>query len=339
MHKMSDEAELYRLMPDVEIVRRANSLLLVLPSTGAAVRISPAAEALLPMLEAGSYINDLQNALQQKHPQAKDVASKLKVFLMPLTRSGLLSVGDVTVRRRKGWPKLELFRPDPQARWIANILLKIPQMLRRLLLAMILLGAVAGIAQLIWTQRFPSVGQLYDGLGFVGFFIFFLIVVPCHEAAHAIACRMAGIEVGAAGLILHGGVMLGPYVETTKAYRVKNRMDRFWIPAAGPIINLVATGIAAWWLISLRPDQLEAIDLARQMVFLCAVFVYLDTNPLGPSDGSHMLEAILEDELARRNAWSFKRLRDFDQHTAVRYRVACIVHMVIATACMFLWLF
>lgn len=338
MPTMPDDKQLYRLLPDVEVVRRSNTLMLVSSGSGAAVRISPAAEALLPLLEAGTSVDELQTALQEKHPQARDINSKLTVFLQPLVRSGLLTVGNQSKRKRKGWPKLELFQPDPLAAVCAALLLKPPALVRRTLLAVLLLGSLAGIVQLILMHRFPSPHQIFDAVGIPGFFIFFLVVVPIHEAAHAIACRMAGIEVGAAGIILHGNLMPGPYIETTKAYRVQNRIARFWIPAAGPIINLLGTGIAAWLLIWLDPHRVEAVEITQTVFFLCAVFVYLDTNPFGPSDGSHMVEALLEDELARRNAWSFRKLRDFDQYTAVRYRWACVIHMLLAIVAMYFWI-
>lgn len=336
---MAEDKEIYRLLPDVEVVRRARTLMLVSTATGAAVRISPTAEPLLPLLEAGTDAGQLQAVLQEKHPQARDIASKLTVFLQPLIRSGLLTVGDVSKPRRKGWPKLELFRPDPQARRTAELILKLPPLVRRILLGLLLGTALAGIAALIVQGRFPSPGQVFDALSFPPFFIFFLIVVPIHEAAHAIACRMAGIEVGAAGIILHGNLMPGPYIETTKAYQVTNRVARFWIPAAGPIINLLAAGGAAWALVMQPVNQGPTVELLQVLFMLCMIFVYLDTNPLGPSDGSHMVEALLEDELARRNAWVFRKLREFDYYTAVRYRYACLVHVVLSGIGLLFWVF
>lgn len=332
---MHDAAELYRLMPDVDIVRRANSLLLVSRSTGASVRVSPAAEPLLPMLAEGSPLTALEATLQQRHPLARDIGAKLHVFLQPLLRSGVLGAGDTPVRRRRGWARFELFHPDPFANWLAQRVLALPQALRRGLLGALLLAAVAGIVALVASGRLPPAATIVDEFSVVALLLFAFVLVPLHEVAHALACRLAGVEVGAGGILLHGGVMPGPFIETTQAYRVQGRWPRFWIPAAGPVVNLLGAGLAAWMLVlaGAGPHPVTAC-----FFMLCVMFVYLDTNPLGPSDGARMLEALLDDELARRHAWVLRRLRDADRLAALRYRRVCIAHFATAALLLFLWL-
>lgn len=331
---MDDAAELYRLMPDVEIVRRANALLLFSRSSGASVRVSPAAEPLLPLMTQGTTLAALEATLQQRHPLARDVRAKLQVFLQPLLRAGVLGTRDSSVRRRRGWAKFELFRPDPLASWLAQRVLALPQALRRSLLGFLPAAAAGGIVALVAHGRLPPASTLVNGFNLWGLLLFALVLVPVHELAHALACRMAGVEVGGGGILLHGGIVPGPYIETTQAYRVQGRWPRFLIPAAGPLVNLLGAGLAAWLLLfGVGPKPVLAM-----FFMLCVMFVYLDSNPFGPTDGARMLEALLDDELARRHAWVIKRLRERDRAVALRYRRVCVVHFATAALLLYLWL-
>jgi len=335
---MLDAAETYRLMPDVQIVRRENALLLVSGQTGASVRVSPAAESLLPMLQSGAGMQELRAFLQTRHPQAGDVGPKLELFLQPLLRLQLLAAGDVSAKVRRGWTRINLFRIDPFARRIAAALLWFPQMLRWTVLALLLLGACAGIAQLALTHQFPSGRGIVKQFSFAGLFFFALVVVSVHELGHAVACRMAGVEVGYAGIVFHGGLIPGPFVETSNAYRVQGRWQRFCIPAAGPLVNFLSAGAAAWVLVLVVPGHPELQDAVRFVFMVSLLFVYFDTNPFGPTDGSYMLGALLDDELAKRNAFSFRQLRPGDRPAAVRYRIVAMVHALTGTTLIGLWL-
>lgn len=331
---MSEAAELYRLMPDVDIVRRANVLLLVSRSSGASVRVSPAAEPLLPMLAQGTTQAALAATLQQRHPLAQDVGAKLQVFLQPLVRSGVVATRESAVRRRRGWAKFELFRPDPLAHWLAQRVLALPQVLRRASLGLLLAMPVAGLLLLVASGRLPPASALVNAFAPGGLLLFALLLVPLHEASHALACRMAGVAVGGGGILLHGGIMPGPYIETTQAYRVAGRWPRFLIPAVGPLVNLLGAGAAAWLLwLGVGPQA-----LLTTFFLLCVLFVYLDTNPFGPTDGARMLEALLDDELARRQAWVIKRLREADRRSALIYRRVCVLHLATAALLLYLWL-
>jgi putative peptide zinc metalloprotease protein len=230
-----------------------------------------------------------------------------------------------------------LGNPDRAAAAIAGALARLPGWFGLGLLYGALLGAVAGIALLAWHGRVPPLSTLSLGFSLAGLAAFVLLVVPLHEAAHAIACRLAGAKVGDAGILFHGWILPGPFVETTAAYRVTKRAARFWIPAGGPAVNLVAAGVAGWSLLWLG-DRAPAAQAVLAFVFvLSAIFVYLDTNPLAPSDGSHMLEALLDDELARRSALSRTRARLSSARTVAIYRVAASLHLQAGLAVAYLW--
>src|SRR5206468_11474523 len=66
------------------------------------------------------------------------------------------------------------------------------------------------------------------------------------------------------------------------------------------------------------------------VLLLSGLFVYLDTNPLTPSDGSHMLEALLDDELARASALSRRRAALSTRPVVNTYRLVCVVHFLVA---------
>ena len=66
------------------------------------------------------------------------------------------------------------------------------------------------------------------------------------------------------------------------------------------------------------------------VLLLSGLFVYLDSNPLTPSDGSHMLEALLDDELARASALSRRPTTLSTRLVINTYRLACIGHFLVA---------
>jgi putative peptide zinc metalloprotease protein len=165
--------------------------------------------------------------------------------------------------------------------------------------------------------------------------IFVLVVIPIHEFAHAVVCRRVGVPVSGAGLILHGGFFPGPYVDTSKAYQLTNRWRRFVIPAAGPFVNLVFAGIVAALLRFAAPPD-ELVPILHGVLLACLLFVYSDTNPLTASDGSHCIEAGLDDELARH--YAFGRAQAVaDPGNVRRYRMITLLHLLLSAALFWTW--
>jgi putative peptide zinc metalloprotease protein len=136
---------------------------------------------------------------------------------------------------------------------------------------------------------------------------------------------------------MHGGIIPGPYVETTKAYSLKKKSDRFWIPAAGPIVDLCSAGVVAWILILSPQLGTAAVEVLVYIFVLSMLFVYFDTNPLTASDGCHMLEAVLDDELARKSALSKQPATLSNQKGITVYRRACMVHLTLAIIALLYW--
>ncbi len=321
-------AALYRIRSGVARVQRPTGMVLVEPAEGRSVRVSTAAYDLVPLLVEGASFESLARRLQERHPRAADVDAKLRRFLGQLDEAGLIGTAE-PARARSALQPWVAFDADPLARRLAAPLLRLPAAVGWALLA--LLGAAA-VAVLVARGGLPHPMALFTQFSVLGLLLFIGVVVPLHEAAHALACRLAGVAVGDAGLMLHGGVMPGPYVNTSRMYHVARRTPRFWVAAAGPVVDALGAGAAAAWLLA---DPGNAA--AQTLLLLCAVFVILDTNPLAPSDGSRMVEALLGDELARRSALTRERARLSHFKTVAWYRIACSLHLQASAALLVAW--
>jgi putative peptide zinc metalloprotease protein len=329
-------ATAYRFRAGVARVRRPGAMVLVSPQDGRSVRVSTVAEDLLPLLVDGASFDELLRRLRERHPRAGDADAKLRGFLDQLERAGLLGAQTAAPARRRNarWPLVDA---DPFARSVAQALRRLPPSLGWTLLAALGVLALGAIVALVASSRLPHPSALFSRFSGWGLALFVIVVAITHEAAHAVACRLAGVPVSAAGLIFHGGVMPGPYVDTSHLYRVARRAPRFWVAAAGPLIDFLALGAAAAWLLACG-DVASAPGRAASTLFvLCAVFLYLDTNPLSPSDGSRMVEALLGDELARRSALTRQRARLSGMKTVAWYRIACSSHLQLSAALFYGW--
>lgn len=327
---------LFRIRAGVARVERRDSVVLVAPEDGKALRMTPVALDLIPLLGEGARFDDMAAVLQEKYPRAGDARPKLKAFLDQLQAAGFLDTGAAAKPRRWRLPRYSLFNPDPAAARVATALRVFPDWLLWSVLGLALTGSVLAIAALAWSGGLPHPSAYVRGFDLAGFLVFALVVLPVHEAGHAVACRLAGAKVNDAGIVLHGFLMPGPYVDTTHAYRLPRRLHRFWIPAAGPTVDLLAAGTAAALLLALGEGH-PAAPMVTYVMLLALLFVYLDTNPLGPTDGSHMLEAVLDDELARVSALSRRRARLSNWKTVAKYRIAASLHVQAAAVLAIAW--
>jgi putative peptide zinc metalloprotease protein len=308
-----------RLKPHIaRVVRDGGQVILVDPSGAApAVRVSAVAHHLMPFLVRGAGAGEMAEHLSARFPSARDVHGKLQAFLDQLGRSGMLDSVEAAPRRRPR--RLRLVDPDPLARVLAGLLGRLP--LRWAVLCLSILSAASAIGWLVLHPHIrPELSGLVRDFDVVGLLLFVGVLVPAHELAHAVACRAAGAPVRGAGLVLHAYLVPGPYVDTSDAYRVRERGRRFLIPAAGPIVDLLACGAAAAALIASGGEGAWAHRAAT--LFLLALLVLIaDLNPFAPSDGSRMLEAWLDDELARTSALG---RRSRMSPVRWKYRLACL---------------
>ena len=78
-------------------------------------------------------------------------------------------------------------------------------------------------------------------------------------------------------------------------------------------------------------------NVARFLFCCTLVSLLRSTNPIREGDGSHMLEAWLGDEFARRSSLSRNRSQFSTGLTVRRYRLACLLHTGAAVA-LLVWL-
>ena len=326
---------IYRFHEQVVRFHRAHAVMLVSKRDGTSVRVSQGAVELLPLLAEGADSETLVARLRLLYPQARNPASKLKLFLAQLAQAGLLDNLAEQPRTKPSARKIVLGNPDVIAKKFSDAFMFIPNWLRTALTVSFVVAACMGIVELFLDKNnLPHPMRLFDAFSIWGLVAFIVVVVPMHEFAHAVACRMSGVPVGHAGILFHG-IMPGPYVETGFFYQIRGKFQRFRVPAAGPLIDLLAAGTAAWLLLLLDSPTLSP---ALTTLFLISMaFVYLDTNPFAPSDGSRMLEALLDDELARRSALSRKRSGLSYWKSVWLYRTIIFLHLAISGLFVWYW--
>jgi hypothetical protein len=307
-----------RLVAGVRRVRRPGCLLL-LPPSGRPVVTSPLVDELWDALVSGTPVVDLVGAVQAGHPRARDVGPKLVAFLDVLWGAGLLEGSPGAAGR----PLRVRLPMDPLARYLADGMGRLPAPLR----AWWLRGAVAAAgcgwaAALLGPRRLRLSALRLSGVPTTVPAIALLVFL--HELGHAVACRLVGVPSGPL-CVPRGGVL--PRVHTPAAWGVEDPLRRATVPAAGPLVDLLLGGCAAGVLAVRGPDR-RGGPTAALVALYALVAVDVGTSPLPVGDGSHALEALLDDEFARAAALSGRRSRFTRPRSVLRYRLACLGHAV-----------
>lgn len=320
---------------DVRIVKRMRHFVLFRSSGAKAVRVPRSAYPLLALLKKGTQRADLQQVLQASFPTDAAIAPKLEKFLCSLEHAGLLN-SDFHEVQQPTWRRWTLFDLDPLACRCVRILDALPRFPLKILLGILTICSLVGVATSISAMPKPSLLLLSHCA--LGIFFFLFLVLPTHELAHAVACRAAGAPVLGVGFVFHGGIIPGPFVDTSSTYAVAGRWARFFVPIVGPLVDLWAAGVAAWILqLGLLGGRLQSA--LTSFMLLSTVFFLLDMNPLLQTDGSRALEAILDDELARRASFAQPRKTLSSKSVIWSYRLACFLYAcAIAFLVMLLWI-
>lgn len=316
------------LRSDVQVVHRARYTILFRAHGRQAVRVARTVDVLLSLLRVGARKSELEGALHLSHSNDPDVAQKLDCFLSRLDAIGLLETGGPARHVQARWHRWEFLDINPVAARLDRALNYVPKPVLNVIVGILATLAFVGIAIQVSDAPRPTFNSIFDVTSVWGIAFFLLVVVPVHELAHSVACRAAGVPVGGVGLVLHGGIIPGPFVDTSATYAVADRWLRFRVPIAGPLVDLYVAGAAAWLLLLGSAGALFDAPLVSIMI-LSTVFLLLDTNPFGPSDGSRALEAILDDELARRSAFGREGTTLSTKRSIWSYRFASALYICI----------
>src|SRR5262249_27474434 len=250
------------------------------------------------VLVAGVQISELVARLRERRPRARDIARPLTVFLNRLWNAGLLEGSTPTAAPSSRLIEIPI---DRLARPCGLLPRRLPT---RLWATVIVAGAGAsgwGLAMLLASAGRPRLSQLTEPLSISSVLVVVLVMVPLHELGPAVACRLAGVASGPAGIRFGLLGLPRPYVDTALPWGIEEARRRWWIPAGGPLGDLMLGGAAAWTLLFVDPAAVvESIVWLAGLYALIAVDV--GTSPIPVGDGSHLLEALLDDEFARRAA-------------------------------------
>ena len=325
-------ADPIRLRSDVTHVRREGSQNLLVSADGRAIRVSATVGPILPALREGTTIDALVRTLAVRYPNAQDVEPRVRDLVAVLARSSLL---DASERADDSPRKLVVLDVDSLALTGACFVSKVPAPLRFVLALTAALVALFGphLARRALGDSFAHALLSREGVAAV--FYGFLVAVPLHEASHAVACRLTGSRVRSAGIARTRWGLPLFYVDTSLAYAVASRAKRGAIAAAGPLCDATLAGtLGVTACIAGRGSHVATF--AGAAIFLHALFVIAALNPFGATDGSHVLQAILADDLARRGALLGPRSRWTTTRAIVAYRGACVAYCAACLVIMFL---
>ncbi|MBV8734869.1 MAG: M50 family metallopeptidase [Solirubrobacterales bacterium] len=131
-----------------------------------------------------------------------------------------------------------------------------------------------------------------------------LFEVAVHELSHATVCKVFGVAVREAGVMLWGWFLPLAYVDCTDIYRLPTRRPRVLVALAGPCVDLVAAGAAAAVALTATGE----VSGTATIVFLSLLLMLArNLTPLLPTDGYHAMEALTGELNLRRRAWSHLR--------------------------------
>ncbi|MEC4807411.1 MAG: hypothetical protein SAJ72_24540 [Jaaginema sp. PMC 1080.18] len=202
------------------------------------------------------------------------------------------------------WP---LFNPDA---WLTRHLPKVRWLFYRGsawgLLLFLAFWAAVGFSQ----QRALVVfgGELWQNSGFrllLPFIVLSLLVVSLHELAHAFTLKYFGGRVPQMGLMFMA-LFPAAYTDTTDAYCLTQRRQRFLVVAAGVLCQLFLAALAlCFWNLTLRGSWLHTGSYLLLVASLLTVT--LNLNPVAKFDGYYLAVALSGINNLRSRAFLFYR--------------------------------
>ena len=135
----------------------------------------------------------------------------------------------------------------------------------------------------------------------------FVLCIVLHELGHALAARLAGVEVKGIVIWLLGGL-------TNLERKPERPLHNFAISAAGPLVNMFLSFLfVAGYIIlyAVAPRSLDPelfiwmqtlIELCFSLALLNIILVVFNLLPIYPLDGGNIMHAVLDGMFGRSNA-------------------------------------
>jgi hypothetical protein len=293
--------ETLRLRDDVREAVIDGTLMLQSKADLHAVKVSRSAAHLLPLLKSGATLDELCDVFGPRLSAAQ--RAQVEAFVSVLRRAGLLQHGEKGARPALvRYATLDLSVP----------LARLGDALRgsRTAAGLAFVSALLAACALIWgvSVVLPHLVELgrtaaHVPAAAVGLLVVLVLVIPVHELAHALAAGACGLRTTRL-VLARRGALPTVFCETPGSSLIADRAVRILIPAAGPAVDL-AFGLAFGALALAHPTPATPYLAAASCASLMALL--LDFNPYSGSDGSRMIEIVLDDDHARSSALSSRR--------------------------------
>jgi putative peptide zinc metalloprotease protein len=178
------------------------------------------------------------------------------------------------------------------------------RLLARPAIALYSLVALCGLLTFLTSHRFQPV-DLFAPRGIEMLFLvalFVVLLIFCHEMAHALVCKSFGREVRRGGFSLYFGIPIF-FVDTTDIW-LENRGRRIAVSAAGPFSDLTLGGACSLLAEALPVDAADAVLFLASIAYVAFL---MNLVPLLKLDGYYILVDLLEIPMLRPRSFAFVR--------------------------------
>ena len=278
--------------------------------TGNHFRVSPAARALLALMDGQRTVAEILSRLARRMEAERPGRGDVVRLLVRLHQSDLLATPlppDLTEldRRaerqtsRRHWARLRnplairvpLWDPD---RFLTALLPAARVFFHPSMLAAAALVVLTG-ATLAAMHAEEIASNVSDRVFAADNVLAMLLIYPLakalHEAGHAIAVKLGGGDVHEVGVMVLV-LFPVPYVDASGSAGFPDAWRRIAVSAAGMLVELVLAGLAAIAWVSLDPGPMRAA--AMDLMVLCGVSTLLfNGNPLLRFDGYYVLSDLI----------------------------------------------
>lgn len=236
-----------------------------------------------------------------------------------LEHNGLLALDSETIHIQTEQPKpiwkrllhgylyftIPVIRPQ---QFLQDSLPYVRPLLGRSFITMMMVLLVIGIVMTIARadEFFNSLPVLASVQGIIGGLVIFALIKVFHELAHAYTATAYGVRVPHMGVAL---IILYPvlYTETSGAWRLSSRRQRFHIGMAGIVAELCIAALAfIAWHAAAAGGIVQGLSLTVIAVSLVSSLL-INLNPLMRFDGYYLLSDMTGEDNLQQRACAFAR--------------------------------